>query len=366
MKENQDFKYWVALSRHQKIGARTFYKLYKRFKTLEKVWQASNRELSEAGLDLGQIEAIGEIIEKIDPQKELAKLRKHHIEIIIYPDENYPKLLKEIPDAPGILYLKGKILPQDEIALAVVGSRKYTNYGRMAAQRIVDPIARNRITIISGLALGIDSFAHQTALDAGGRTIAVLGCGLDQIYPISNIKLADRILKSGGAIISEYPLGMPALRHNFPVRNRIIAGLSLGTLVVECAEDSGSLLTASAAITYNREVFAVPGEIFSETSAGTNKLIKMGARIVTAYTDILEELAIEEKVKVKAAREVIATSKDEEIILNLLKEPKLADQLMLQSGLEVSEVNSLLVQMEMKGLIRNLGGTRYVRNGKLL
>jgi len=358
-------QYWVALSRHQKIGARTFLKLHKRFRSLKLIWQATQRELAEAHLDLGQIEAVKEVIAKVNPEEELKRLKKYKVDVLIYPDPEYPKILKEIPDPPGILYFKGKILPEDEIALAVVGSRKYSAYGKRATEQIVYPLARNHLTIISGLALGIDSIAHEVALKAEGRTIAVLGCGLDQIYPTSNIRLADRILASGGAIISEFPLGMPALRYNFPIRNRIIAGMSLGTLVIEATEISGSLLTAAAAIDYNREVLAVPGEIFAGNSLGTNKLIKMGAKIVTTYQDILEELKIEEKSKAANAREVLPANKEEENLLKLLREPLLADQIVVKSGYETSIVNSLLVQMEIKGLIRNLGGTRYVINGKL-
>jgi len=357
---NPDAKYWVALSRHKKIGARTFLKLHKRFRSLKLVWQASQRELAEAHLDLGQIEAVKEVIRKVNPEEELAKLKKYKIEVLIYPDQDYPKILKEIPDPPGILYLKGKILPEDEISLAVVGSRKYSAYGKRATEQFVYHLVKNHLTVISGLALGIDAIAHEAALEAHGRTIAVLGCGLDQIYPSSNIRLADKILASNGAICSEFPLGMPALKYNFPIRNRIIAGLSLGTLVIEATEISGSLLTAAAAIEYNREVFAVPGEIFAENSVGTNKLIKMGAKIATTYQDILEELKIEEKTKTIDARQILPANKEEENILSLLKEPMLADQIVNKSGFETSIVNSLLVQMEMKGMIRNLGGTRYV------
>jgi len=359
---NPEAKYWVALSTHQKIGARTFAKLFKRFKKLEKVWQAKDRELAEAGLDLGQIEAVKEIIAKKNPDAEIARLKKYGVKVIIFADPDYPNLLKEIPDPPGLLYLKGELLPQDELAIAVVGSRKFSAYGQRATAEIVYSLAREKITIVSGLALGIDAFAHQAALDAQGRTIAVMACGLDQIYPLFNIRLADRILKMGGAIISEFPLGMPALRYNFPIRNRIIAGLSLGTVVIECAEGSGSLLTAAAALEYNREVFAVPGEIFSETSQGTNRLIKMGAKLVTSYQDILEELALEAKAKSQEARQIIADTAEEAILLKLLRDPILIDSLVTKSGLEAAVVNSTLIQMEMKGKVKNLGGTRYVIN----
>ncbi|MBM2821154.1 MAG: Protecting protein DprA protein [Candidatus Berkelbacteria bacterium] len=273
--------------------------------------------------------AVKEVITKKNPDKELQKVQKYNLDCIILPDKDYPKLLKEISDPPGILYIKGNLSLQDEVSLAVVGSRKYSLYGKKATNYIVGPLVQNGLCIVSGLALGIDAIAHEVALSSKGRTLAVLGCGLDQIYPLANIRLADKIIKSGGALISEFPLGMPALRHNFPIRNRIIAGLTLGTLVIECAEGSGSLLTAAAAIDYNREVFAVPGEIFSETSSGTNRLIKMGAKIVTSHRDVLEDLHLEEKTSV-------------------IK--------------DTATVNSTIIQMEMKGKIRSLGGTRYEIN----
>lgn len=363
--DNDEKMYWVALSTHQKIGARTFSKLYKRFKKLSLVWKASSYELQKAGLDMGQIEAVKEVISKKEPEKEWGRVQKLKIDVLIYPDKEYPRLLKEIPDPPGILYVRGKILPQDELAIAVVGSRKYTSYGERITNELVYPLVQKKITIVSGLALGIDSLAHRAALDAGGRTLAVLGCGLDRVYPASNIRLADRIIAGNGAIISEFPLGMPALKHNFPVRNRIIAGISLGVLVVEAAAGSGSLLTATSALDYNREVFAVPGSLFSETSMGTNRLIKMGAKMVTCCQDIFEELSIEEITEQSSARQIIPDSHEEEILLKLLGQPILVDLLVKKSGIETAIVNSTLIQMEIKGKVRNLGGSQYVINGKL-
>lgn len=362
---NIDAKFWVALFTHQKIGARTLQKLFKRFHKLERVWSVKRSELASAGLDLGQIDAVSEVVAKVNPDKEVSKLKKYNIGVLILPDKEYPKLLMEIPDPPGILYIRGKIEKADELALAVVGSRKFTQYGAQATEELTRPLSRAKITIVSGLALGIDAIAHRVCLDAEGRTIAVLGCGLDQIYPISNIRLADKILSNGGAIISEFPLGMPALNYNFPIRNRIIAGLSLGTLVIEAAENSGSLLTAAAAIDYNREVFAVPGSIFSETSIGTNRLIKMGAKLVSSYKDIVEELSIEEKNQYIQAQEIIPDTKQEESLLKYLVEPLLIDQLVEKSKLNAASINAILIQLEIKGRVRSLGGTRYVINGKL-
>ncbi len=367
MQESQydEQKFWVALSTHPKIGARTLTKLYKRFRLMSKVWSASRQSLMEAGLDLAQVEAVFEVIAKIDPIKEMEKLNRLKINVLILSDKNYPPILAEIADPPAILYIKGEILPEDELSIGVVGSRKYTNYGERAVEKFVGPLAQNKLTIISGLALGIDTLAHKMALQAGGRTLAVLGCGLDQIYPSSNVHLADKILQGHGAIISEFPLGTPAYRSNFPMRNRIIAGLSLGTLVVEGAVDSGSLITARAALDYNREVFAVPGSIFSETSEGPNRLIQMGAKIVLEAKDILNELNIDSSLEEKEAQLIIADTPEEKILLELLKSPMLVDELIKESKLGPPLVNTTLIMLEMKGAVSNLGGTRYVIKGKL-
>lgn len=357
---NPDLKYAVALSRHQRIGGRTFAKLFSRYKKLENVWKTNTTKLQEAGLEIKQAEAVMEVIAKVDPDGELRKLAKYKVSALVFSDKDYPQLLKEIPDPPGLLYYKGKIKPEDQVSLAVVGSRKYTSYGREATEKLVEPLAQNGLTIVSGLALGIDAIAHQAALQVKGRTIGVLGCGLDQVYPVANIRLADRIIAAGGAIVSEYPLGMPALKQNFPVRNRIIAGLSLGTLVTECAQDSGSLLTAKSALEYNREVFAVPGDIFRENSFGPHQLIRLGAKLVTSYQDILEELSLEEKYRQTRAQAVLADTEEEGILLELLKEPKAIDQLVAKSAMSAATINATLIQLEMKGKVRNLGGTRYI------
>ena len=359
-------KYFVALSTHPKLGARTIGKLHKRFRNIAKVWQAKTGDLAAAGLDLGQIMAVQEVVLKVDPDRALEQVRKRDIEIITLADDNYPKLLKEIPDLPAVLYMKGKILPEDEMALAVVGSRKYSSYGQRITEDIVYKLAKNKLTIVSGLALGIDALAHKATLEAKGRTIAVLGCGLDQIYPVSNTRLADKILQSGGAILTEFPLGTIPFRSNFPIRNRIIAGLGLGTLVIEAAIDSGSLITARAALDYNREVYAVPGSIYAETSEGPNKLLKIGAKLVTDADDILTDLQIDQKSAQKQAQTIIADSPEEEILLKLLKKPKLVDELIRGSKLPPALVNSTLIMLEMKGMITNLGGTCYVIRGKLV
>ncbi len=361
-----DRKFWVALSTHPKIGARTLTKLYKRFGKMSKIWTGEKGKLLESGLDSSQIKAVLEVVAGVDPDREMAKLDRFKIKVWTLADKSYPQLLKEIPDPPAILYYRGEILLVDELSIGVVGSRKYTDYGERAVEKLIYPLAKQKMTIISGLALGIDTLAHTAALRAGGRTLAVLGCGLDQIYPASNVRLADQIIQGRGAIISEFPVGTPALKFNFPMRNRIIAGMSLGTLVIEGAVDSGSLITARAALDYNREVFAVPGSIFSETSEGPNRLIQMGAKMVMDAQDILVEFNMEQSLLEKEAQAVIvADSQNEEILLRLLKEPMLVDELIMATKMAPPLVNTTLIMLEMKGAVSNLGGTRYVIRGKL-
>lgn len=364
-KFDSDVRYWVALSTHQKIGARTFAKLVQKFGKMEKVWNSHPSDFFDLDIDKSQKEAIFEVIHKIDPDKEMAKVERLKIKVLTIKDKNYPKNLAEIFDPPGVLYYKGELAPTDEISLAVVGSRKYSQYGQEVTEKLIFELASAGLVIVSGLALGIDALAHRACLEAKQKTIAVLGCGLDQIYPVSNIRLADKILQSGGAIISEFPVGMPALRYNFPIRNRIIAGMSLGTLVIEAAPDSGSLITAKAALDYNREVFAVPGSIFSDTSIGPNTLIQMGAKLVTNSADLLTELDISNRIKKQVANLIIADSQEEQVVLELLGKPKSVDALVKESKLPAALINSTLIMLELKGKARHIGGTVYEIRGKL-
>ena len=276
-------------------------------------------------------------------------------------DQKYPKILKEIYSPPKVLYFLGNPEILEGINLAVVGTRKPTAYGRQATFEIVRGLAQNGLTIVSGLALGIDALAHQACLEAGGKTIAVLGSGLDVIYPRANYFLSQKILKNNGCIISEYPAGTEPQKYHFPQRNRIISGLSLGTLIVEAPLDSGALITGKYALDQNREVFAVPGSIYSENSAGPNNLIKMGAKTVTEAKDILETLNIQMAENFMANQKIIADSREEEVLLKFLsKEPQHIDKIIEESKLESSIVNSTLTLMEMKGKVKNLGGMNYV------
>jgi DNA processing protein len=292
----------------------------------------------------------------------MEKLAKENVSVITIKDEKYPKLLREIYNPPALLYYKGR-LEEDEFAIAVVGTRKCTSYGKQVTSEITRDLANNGITIVSGLALGIDTLAHQAALEVNEKTIAVLGSGLDaqNIYPVTNCHLAEKIIETGGTLISEHPLGTLPLKFNFPQRNRIIAGLTLGTLVVEAPLTSGALITAKFALEFNREVFAVPGSIYSENSAGPNNLIKMGAKAVASAADILEALNLQRAIEYVEAKKIVPDSKNEAILLEYLsKEPVHIDILIKQSKLDTATVNSTITMMEIKGKVRNLGGSQYV------
>lgn len=354
-------KYFVAFNTHQKIGPQTFKKLLDYFGDLENVWRAERLELKKSGLKEEEIEAILEVKRKVDPDKEMERLKKLDIQVVSFKDPGYPVLLSEIYDPPALLYYKGKLPEKEEICFSVVGSRACTPYGRRATEEIVFDLASEGLVIVSGLALGIDSIAHKTALEAKGKTIAVLGNGLDIIYPYSHKNLAKEIVEKEGAIISEFPLGMPPLKQNFPQRNRIIAGLSQGVLVIEAAETSGALITAHFALEENREVFALPGSIYNPNSVGTNNLIKMGAHPLTSATDIFLELNIHKKLK-KRKKEIKLERKEEEILLSLLKsEPVHIDKLVEESKLDIAVVNSSLITLEIKGLVKNIGGGQYIK-----
>jgi DNA processing protein len=259
-----------------------------------------------------------------------------------------------------VLYVKGDILDEDQWAVAVVGTRGATVYGKEAARQIAGDLARNRITIVSGLARGIDSEAHRAALDAGGRTMAVLGSGVDIIYPAESRKLAQAAVEQG-ALVSEYALGTQPEASNFPPRNRIISGLSLGVVIVEAGERSGALITADFALEQGREVFAVPGNIFRKKSMGTNKLIQQGAKPVLSVEDILEELNLTMVSQHEEVRAVVPENETEATLLEYITaDPVHVDEIGRQSGLPIAQVSSTLALMELKGMVRQVGGMNYV------
>jgi len=363
----EELKYWVALNNFPKFGPIRFKKILGHFfaqdQTLKNAFLSSSSELTKAGIEENVAEEFIAARNNINPDELIIKLAKENIKVITVVDENYPKLLAEIYNPPALLYYRGALDLRDDFSLAVVGTRKYTSYGQQAVENITKDLVRNNITIISGLALGIDALAHLAALEAGGKTVAVLGSGLDRqsLYPSQNRYLADKIADAGGAVISEFPLGTAPLKYNFPQRNRIISGLSLGTLVVEAAEKSGALITAAYALEQNREVFAVPGNIFSCVSAGPNKLIKDGAKSVTSAFDIIENLNLTQATAYLDNKKILPESEEEEKIISKLSfEPIHIDELVRQTGLDAATANSTLVMMEMKGMVKNLGGMNYI------
>ena len=355
--------YHAALAHFPKISYNRYQKLAAYFSDFKNLWDAEINELIQTGID----ESIaGEFLawrEKNPIEKIMEKLNKENINIISLNDAGYPPLLKEINDPPYVLFFRGKLPNPNSPALGVVGTRKFTAYGKLACQEIVAPLVSNGVIIVSGLAMGIDSIAHQTAVDNTGITIAVLGGGIDKktVAPAVNQQLSEQIIAGGGAVVSEYPPGFAPTLYSFPARNRIIAGLSLGTLVVEAPETSGALITARCALDYNREVFAVPHPISSPTGLGPNNLIKMGAKLVTDASDIIESLSLTGLGEIINNKQILPSTPTEAKILQFLtKEPLHIDLIIKTSGLDSPTVNSALVLMEMKGKVRNLGGMNYI------
>lgn len=359
MKQDADLKYWLGLSLVEGLGPKIFQSLYAHFGSSQAIWEARGRELSDLGLSEKAVESLAEIKETKDLEEELERVERLGIRLIRSIDKEYPENLKKISSPPFLLYAKGEILPQDVLSLAVVGTRKFSDYGKRATTKIVGDLASSGLTIVSGLALGIDSFAHQAALEVGGRTIAVLGHGLDQVYPSENRELAWEV-SCRGALISEFPLGFPPVSGNFPARNRIIAGLSLGTLVCEAPEKSGALITASCALEAGRPVFALSGPIFSPQSVGTARLIQEGAKLVINVSDILSELDLRERSLHVEARKIIPETEEEGIILKALGDESVhIDEICVKSGLSISLVSSTLTAMEIKGMVEEFANGRW-------
>ncbi len=357
---NKDLKYWIGFGFIPGIGRVRLGQLESYFGSLEEAWKASSSELKKAHLDDGIVRAVVSWRPRLSLDEEMEKMKRHGVHAFTWHDEKYPSRLKEIYDYPPILYLKGELLPEDEWCLAVVGTRRATAYGRQVTEEIVTDLAHNKITIVSGLARGIDTFAHQSALEAGGRTIAVSACGLDTIYPAENTNLAKRIIECG-ALISEYPLGTKPKPEYFPRRNRILSGMSLGVLVTEAGESSGALITADLALEQNRDVLAVPGSVLSPASRGSNHLIQQGAKLVQNCQDILEELNLRAVAQQLEFKEIIPASDTESLLMQKLSaEPAHIDEICAGSGLPVSTVSSTLAMMELKGLVKSIGSMKYV------
>jgi len=356
----KEIKYWVAFSFVPTIGRVRLSRLRTHFGNLEDAWKADAQELVRAGLDSTTVRSVISWRPRVDPDAETEKMARYGVQALTFLDPHYPSRLKETHDYPPVLYVRGSFLPEDAWCLAVVGTRRASAYGKQVTEEIVADLAASGITIVSGLAKGIDSIAHRTALEAGGRSIAVFACGLDCVYPAENVGLARR-MEHQGALISEHPLGIRPKPEYFPRRNRIMSGMSLGVLVVEAGESSGALITANLALEQNREVLAVPGSILSPSNRGTNRLIQEGAKLVTHYRDILEELnlgAVTQQIEMKELLPESDTESD--ILKQLTAEPTHIDEVCRASGLPVPTVSSTLAMMELKGLVRSVGNMKYV------
>ena len=353
-------KYWISFTRLPGIGRVKLSLLLDYFKDISLAWNATSLELKNAGLDSRSVTSIISHRNKVNPESEIENLSKYNVRAIPYLSPDYPEKLKEIADYPPVLYIRGNRSIKDEICIAVVGTRRATVYGRQVAEEIVSDLARNNIIIVSGLASGIDSIAHKAALNQGKPTYAVFACGLDTVYPSDNLKLAKEIMENG-AIVSEYPLGIRPKADHFPRRNRIMSGLSAGVLVVEAGERSGALITADQALMQNREVFAVPGSILSAMSKGTNSLIQQGAKLVTNYMDILEELNLAVLSQQIEMKEIVADGDNEALILKQLHgEPVYIDEICRLSGLPIHVVNSTMSMLEIKGIVKQVGHLNFV------
>lgn len=353
--------YWLGFSLVPEIGPKRFALLYRAFGSASAAWKAAEPDLRKAGLEPAPLRSLLQWRERIDLEAEWRKVEQANARLITLEHDDYPALLKALPDAPPVLYVRGTLRPDDDRALAIVGTRKASTYGRDAARLFAHDLARQGITVVSGLAHGIDAAAHRGALEAGGRTIAVLGCGIDLVYPHDHKELAAQIA-GRGALISEFPIGAKPEARNFPRRNRVISGMALGVLVVEAPEHSGALITASTAAEQGREVFAVPGNIFNAASSGANRLIQDGAKPVLSANDILDELHIAYR-NLHARRTTAQIAPTTEIETDLLKflspEPIHIDELVRLSGFPINMVTSTLTLLELKGLARSVGPMQY-------
>jgi DNA processing protein len=358
---NANLRYYLGFNRVAGIGPIRVRRLIEICGSAQAAWRASAAAMQAAGLDARSSKALREAQRTLDLDAEVQRVKQAGVGMLCIEDAHYPRLVAEAPAAPPLLYVRGELRAEDEWAVAIVGTRTPTNYGKEACYRLAYDLAASGVVVVSGLALGIDTIAHQAALEAGGRTLAVLGSGVDRIYPERNRRLGEQIIKYG-AIISDYPLGTAPAPLNFPPRNRIISALSLGVLVIEAGGDSGALITVSFALEQGREVFAVPGPIFSRASAGTHRLIRDGATLVRTVDDILSELDLHRASVQRAVRDELPDDPTEAAVLALLRfEPQSIDELGIAAGLPAPQIAATLAMLELKGLARQAGAFEYVR-----
>lgn len=352
--------YWIGFNLVKGIGAARLRTLLNHFGDIGSAWNATGSELRAAGLGPKLVENFLQVRADVSLEKVWDRIQAQGIQVLTWEDEGYPRRLKEIDQPPPVLYVSGSLLAQDEWAVAVVGTRRITAYGRQVAEEISRTLARSGVTVISGLARGVDAVAHKAALAAGGRTLAVLGSGVDQIYPPEHRPLAEKIA-SHGAVLSDYALGTPPDGVNFPPRNRIISGLALAVVVVEAGDRSGALITAEFAAEQGREVFAVPGGINAPQSVGCNRLIQQGARPLLNPGEILEALDLTMVNQRREARAALPADDTEARLLSTLgREPVHVDEIRAQTGMPIERVSATLALMELKGMVQQVGGMHYV------
>ncbi len=356
----QSTSYYLGFNLVNGIGPARLERLIDYFGSVEAAWLAQPADLMAAGLDAKLARALVNARQTLDLDAEMERAERLDIQLISCEDPAYPTLLRQIPLAPPLLYVRGQIGDVDAWSVGVVGTRAPSPYGREAARRLSGDLASAGVTIVSGLALGIDAIAHAAALDAGGRTIAVLACGVDLIYPERHIALAERIC-AAGAMVSEFPLGTRPIPQLFPVRNRLISGLSSGVLVVEAGQKSGALITVDYALEQGRDVFAVPGQIYMHTSDGTNQAIRNGAGLVTCAQDILEALNFSSAAIQREVQAAFPDGPTETALMDLVSyAPQHVDELRRSMNLPIAEVMAALTVLELKGLVRQSGVMHYV------
>lgn len=357
---NDSRRFWVGFNLVKGIGAARMRSLLDYFGDAPTAWQAPVASLRAAGLSARIIQTLLQVREEVSLEQVMERILSQGITVLTWEDAGYPVRLKEIEQPPPVLYMRGELVDEDEWAVAVVGTRRISPYGRQVTEEVAGALARNGVTVVSGLARGVDAIAHQMALDAGGRTLAVLGSGVDRIYPPEHRRLAEQVTAQG-ALLSDYPPGTQPDAANFPPRNRIISGLAKAVVVVEAGETSGALITAAFAADQGREVFAVPGTIYAPQSKGTNLLIQQGARPLLNCQDVLETLNLALAGEHRAARSVLPADATEAQLFALLgHDPMHVDEIRAQTELPIEKVSATLALMELKGMVRQVGGMQYV------
>jgi DNA processing protein len=356
----EDKRYWVGFSLVKGVGAVRLRALLGYFGDARSAWMASAFDLAASGIGPRLAERIVLARSTIMLDDYMARVEKSNIKILTWDDPDYPAYLNQIDQPPPVLYVRGEITQEDAWAVAIVGTRAVTAYGRQVTDELATRLAQNGVTMVSGLARGVDAVAHSAVLKAGGRTLAVLGSGVDVIYPPEHRQMAEKIIAQG-AIISDYAPGTPPDSTNFPPRNRIISGLSRAVVVVEAGDISGALITAQFANDQGREVFAVPGMIHAPQSKGTNRLLANGAHVYLRPADVLETLDLTRNVERREIRRVVPGNATEEALLQQLSaEPLHVDEIRARLGLPVENISAALTMMELKGMVRQVGGMNYV------